>query len=102
MGNGGFGAVGLKLRSDMLSNVPARRLLRTTPATTLAEMPKTLRPEALETAEELRAFYRDEIQEVRGVNRTGELKICLEDAHRDGLPLKAFLLGHPGVGKTLN
>jgi hypothetical protein len=60
----------------MLSNVPARRLLRTTPATTLAEMPKTLRPEALETAEELRAFYRDEIQEVRGVNRTGELRFA--------------------------
>lgn len=84
----------------MLSNVPAGRLLRTTPATTLAEMPKTLHPEALETAEELKAFYRIEIQKVRGIDRTGRLRICLEDAHASELTFKGFLVGHPGVGKT--
>lgn len=84
----------------MLTPAPPRKLLRTTPATTLAEIPLTLHPEALETIEELQAFYKAEIQEVRGVNRTGYLKICLEDAHSAQLPFKAFLLGHPGVGKT--
>src|SRR5208337_1621982 len=84
----------------MLTPVPARRLLRTTPATTLAEIPQTLDPEALQTPEELRAFYQSSIQEVRGINRTGELMLSLEDAHAAQLPYKAFLLGHPGVGKT--
>jgi hypothetical protein len=66
----------------------------------LAEISQTIQTDALETAEELRAFYKDEIQEVRGINRTEDLKICLRDAHRDNLSFKAFLLGHPGVGKT--
>ncbi|MGB6942935.1 MAG: hypothetical protein WBE37_11095 [Bryobacteraceae bacterium] len=84
----------------MLTPASSRRLLRTTPATTLAEIPQTLNPEALETAEELQAFYQSSIQEVRGINRTGQLKLCLEDAHAAQFPFKAFLLGHPGVGKT--
>jgi len=78
----------------------SRRALRTEPATTLAEIAQTLQPEALETAAELDAFYRPEIQAVRGINRTGQLKICLQDAYAADLPFKAFLLGHPGVGKT--
>jgi hypothetical protein len=28
------------------------------------------------------------------------MRICLEDAHATQVPFKAFLLGHPGVGKT--
>jgi len=84
----------------MLTPVPSRRLLRTTPATTLAEIPQTLHPEALETAQELQAFYKSDIQKVRGINRTGELMLSLEDAHEAQLPFKAFVLGHPGVGKT--
>ena len=84
----------------MLTPVPSRRQLRTTPATTLAEIPQTLQPEALQTAEELKAFYQVKIQEVRGIDRTGQLRLCLEDAHVAQLPFKAFLLGHPGVGKT--
>ena len=84
----------------MLTPVPSRRLLRTTPATTLAEIPQTLDPDALQTREELAAFYQSSIQDVRGINRTGQIKLCLEDAHVAQLPFKAFLLGHPGVGKT--
>lgn len=84
----------------MLTPASSRRLLRSTPATTLAEIPLTLHPEALLTREELDAFYKDEIGKARGVDRTGELKLCLEDAHAAELPFKAFLLGHPGVGKT--
>jgi hypothetical protein len=80
----------------MLVPNPPRRPLRTTPA----EIPQTLRPEPLETAEELEAFYQHRIQEVRGIDRIGQLRICLEDAHAADLPFKAFLLGHPGVGKT--
>ena len=75
-------------------------LLQTTPATTLAQIPRTLHPEALETPEELQAFYKTEIENARGIDRTGQMKICLEDAHAAQLPFKAFLLGHPGVGKT--
>jgi len=48
----------------------------------------------------LKAFYQTQIEEVRGIDRTGQLRICLEDANAADLPLKAFLLGHPGVGKT--
>ena len=77
-----------------------RRPLRTQPATTLAEIPLTLQPEALETKQELDAFYQGDIQRLRGTDRTGEMKICLDDAHADQRPFKAFLLGHPGVGKT--
>ena len=84
----------------MLVPNPAHRPFRTEPATTLAELPLTLQPEALETAEQLKAFYQDQIEKVRGIDRTGQLRICLEDAHAADLPFKAFLLGHPGVGKT--
>jgi hypothetical protein len=84
----------------MLVPNSARRALRTEPATTLAEIPLTLQPEPLETAEALKAFYQDQIEKVRGVDRTGQLRICLGDAHAADLPFKAFLLGHPGVGKT--
>jgi hypothetical protein len=79
---------------------PNRRPLRTQPATVLAEIPQTLQPEALETREELDAFYQGEVNRLRGVDRIGQLRLCLEDAHAHQLPLKAFLLGHPGVGKT--
>ncbi len=65
-----------------------RRPLRTTPATTL------------ETAEEPRAFYKSQIEDARGIHRTGELRLSLENAYAAGLPFKAFFLGHPGVGKT--
>lgn len=79
---------------------PDRRPLRIEPAATLAEIPLTLQPEALETKEELDAYYKEEIQELRGIDRMGQMRICLEDAHTNDLPFKAFLLGHPGVGKT--
>ncbi|HEY6342679.1 MAG TPA: hypothetical protein VIY49_14390 [Bryobacteraceae bacterium] len=46
------------------------------------------------------AFYRQEINGLRGVDRIGYLRLSLEDAHQNQLPFKGFLLGHPGVGKT--
>jgi hypothetical protein len=84
----------------MLTPAPDRPPLRTTRAATLPEIPQTMQPEALETPEELKAFYQPQIDVVRGVNRTGELNLCLEDAHAARRPFKAFLSGHPGVGKT--
>lgn len=70
------------------------------PAQTLAEAAITLDPGPLATNAELDAFYRTEIQSVRGVDRLGRIRIELEDALSLGRPYKAFLMGHPGVGKT--
>lgn len=83
--------------------VPSRaesRLRRLEPAQSLAEIAQTLLPEPLETREELSAFYKEEIQRLRGMDRIGRMRLCLEDAVANRIPFKAFLLGHPGVGKT--
>jgi hypothetical protein len=84
----------------MLTPGPIRRPLRTIRATTLKEIAQTFRPEPLEDKEELRAFYQSQIDAVRGIDQTGQLRLLLEDAHESPTPLKAFLIGHPGVGKT--
>lgn len=76
------------------------RLLRLEPATTLEGIAQTLRPEPLETLAEIKAFYRPEIHRLRGLDRIGQMRLCLQDAVAGGLPFKAFLMGHPGVGKT--
>lgn len=78
----------------------ARRPVRTQIAKTLAELPLTLQAEALETEEEIRAYYKEEIRKLRGVDRIEQMRISLEDAHAADFPFKAFLVGHPGVGKT--
>ena len=57
-------------------------------------------PEPLETKVEIDAFYQIDINRVRGVDRIGHLRLGLMDSHANQLPFKAFLLGHPGVGKT--
>ena len=69
-------------------------------AQTLTEIPKTLRPSPLETEQELDAFYCTEVQSLRGVDRLGSIRLGLEDALADNINYKAFLMGHPGVGKT--
>ncbi len=73
---------------------------RLSPATTLRQMVPTLMPAPLESLGEIGAFYRDSLQHLRGVDRIGELRLSLEDAAEWNVPLKAFLFGHPGVGKT--
>lgn len=70
------------------------------PAETLVEAAITLEPSPLATNEELDAFYRKEVQKVRGVDRLGRIKLELSDAIGQKRPYKAFLMGHPGVGKT--
>lgn len=81
-----------------MAQVPKLSLLR--PAANLAEASKTLEVAPLLSQEELNAFYRKEIQEVRGQDRMEFLKLRMSDAVRDETDYKAFLLGHRGVGKT--
>jgi hypothetical protein len=71
---------------------------RTTLALSLSEVHQTLRPEPLTTEAELTAFYREEINYVRGdqIQRLAQgLKRAL-----GGDPFKALLLGKRGVGKS--
>jgi hypothetical protein len=71
---------------------------RTTLALSLAEVHQTLRPEPLTTEAELTAFYREEINYVRG-DQLQRLAQGLKRAQgRD--PFKALLLGKRGVGKS--
>lgn len=69
------------------------------PATTLDEVHKTLSPEPLMTAPELAAFYRGELNEVRGGDQVGDIALSLEDSWGAGF-YKGFVMGHPGVGKS--
>lgn len=74
--------------------------MQTTPATTLNDVYKTLRPEPLETDKELHAFYRPEINELRGGDKMQRIRLRLDRSARDGIPFKACLMGHQGVGKS--
>jgi hypothetical protein len=67
-------------------------------ATTLDEVYQTLSTEPLMTVEELNAFYREEINQVRGSNAVDRMALGLR-LHKGGF-YKAFLMGHSGVGKS--
>ena len=69
------------------------------PATDLDHLYRTLRPEPLIDAEEFRRYYRGQVNEVRGDDTVARLSLKLQQAYRT-LPFKAFLMGHPGVGKS--
>jgi hypothetical protein len=77
-----------------------RAPLQTTPATALTDVYRSLRPEPLTTPEELDAFYAKEINGVRGGDKIQRLKLRLERAYVDRIPLKACVMGHRGVGKS--
>lgn len=68
------------------------------PATTLAEMYQTLSPAPLVGRDSLRAFYRSELNQVRGKDEAKRLKLRLE--RTDGPYFHAFLVGQPGAGKS--
>jgi hypothetical protein len=74
--------------------------MQTTPATTLDDIYKTLRPQPLVTAEELAAFYRPEINQIRGGDKMKRIRLRLNRAANDGIPFKACVMGHRGVGKS--
>ena len=69
------------------------------PATNLDDLYITLRPEPLETAEELMKFYRPEVTALRGEDTVKVLSRKLRQAF-GAVEFKAFLMGHPGVGKS--
>lgn len=68
-------------------------------ATSLAEVYKTLSPKPLVTREELDAFYSSQLNAVRGEDHVDRLALGLERAF-GASQFKAFLMGHPGVGKS--
>ena len=69
------------------------------PATSLGDVYKTLSPEPLLTPEEIQAFYRGQLNTVRGDDKVSRLALGLNRAF-GGNYYKAFLMGHPGVGKS--
>lgn len=69
------------------------------PATSLDDVYKTLSPEPLRTPEQIQAFYRDQLNKVRGDDKVARLGLGLTRA-LGGSHYKAFLMGHPGVGKS--
>jgi hypothetical protein len=69
------------------------------PATNLDQLYRTLRPEPLIGAEEFKMYYRPQVNRVRGEDTVARLSLKLQQAYR-ALPFKAFLMGHPGVGKS--
>ena len=69
------------------------------PATDLDHLHLTLRPEPLMEPEEFKQYYREQVNQVRGEDTVARLSLKLQQAYRT-LPFKAFLMGHPGVGKS--
>jgi hypothetical protein len=74
-------------------------LMMLEPATSIEDVYKTLSTEPLMTPPEIQAFYRGEINNVRGGDKVGKVAMHLERTWRKGF-YKAFLAGHPGVGKS--
>ena len=69
------------------------------PAKDLDHLYLTLRPEPLIEPEEFRLFYRPQVNAVRGEDTVGRLATKLRQAF-GAVPLKTFVMGHPGVGKS--
>jgi hypothetical protein len=69
------------------------------PAQTLEDVHRTLPPQPLLTPAEMHAFYRGDINNLRGGDKVADLAMGLEDS-RGATFYKACLAGHPGVGKS--
>jgi len=69
------------------------------PAQSLDDVYKTLSPEPLLKPEQLKAFYRSEVNQVRGDDKVARIALALNRAS-GGNYYKAFLMGHSGVGKS--
>ena len=74
-------------------------LTRFEPATTLEEIYLTLSPRPLTTVQEINAFYRNEMNEVRGGDKICHLKLGLQRVDENSY-YKGCFMGHPGVGKS--
>jgi hypothetical protein len=69
------------------------------PATRLEQLHLTLRLEPLIGKEEFARYYRSQVNDVRGGDAVAGLTQKLQEAY-GALPCRAFLMGHPGVGKS--
>ncbi len=49
--------------------------------------------------EEFKKYYRSQVNAVRGEDTVARLSLKLQQSYR-ALPFKAFVMGHPGVGKS--
>lgn len=74
----------------MDTNTPS---LQITPAQSLEEVYRTLQPSPLETPEQLKAFYKEEMNEVRGGDKMKRLEMGLNRAYKDRNYFKAFFMG---------
>ena len=70
-----------------------------TPALSLADVYKTISPKPLMTPKEIDAFYRNDLNKVRGGDKVAPMALGLRRSHGADF-YKAFLMGHPGVGKS--
>lgn len=75
-------------------------MMQTTPATTLEDVYRTLQLTPLQTPEQLEAFYEPAINETRGGDKMKRIRLRLNRAAKDGIPFKACIMGHRGVGKS--
>ena len=69
------------------------------PATDLNQLHLTLRLDPLIGKEEFAIYYRPQLNRVRGGDTAARLAIRLREAYQT-VPLRAFLMGHSGVGKS--
>src|SRR4051795_13259039 len=76
-----------------------RTMQMMTPANTLDDVYKTISPEPLLTQAELDAFYVPDLNRVRGGDKVESMALGLNRSS-GGAFYKAFLMGHPGVGKS--
>ncbi len=79
---------------------PTSKITLLKQAANLREVGQTLDSAPLLSPEEIAAFYRQEVQQVRGEDRISRLSLGLQDAISTHSAFKGFVLGHPGVGKT--
>ena len=68
-------------------------------ASNLNDVYRTLSPEPLLSKDEFDAFYREDINRVRGGDKVEHIALGLNRAY-GGAFYKAFMMGHPGVGKS--
>jgi hypothetical protein len=68
-------------------------------ATSLDEVYHTLFTQPLIERDQFKAFYRGEVNDVRGGDKVAHMALGLNRSH-GGAFYKTFLMGHPGVGKS--
>lgn len=69
-------------------------------AESLEDVYRTLSSQPLITPEEIAAFYRTQLNETRGGDKMGRLRLGLQRAYQNKTFFKACVMGHPGVGKS--